>query len=141
MSEANKALIRRYLEEIDNLNWTVLRDEILAPNFIFHPSGQSVNLDEFEVLAEMYHTGFPDGRHTVDELVAEGDLVTCRHTFRGTHKGELQGVAPTGKEVTVTEIIIGRVSGGKLVEIWNEADILGLMQQIGTIPAAAQAAS
>ena len=77
MSEVKKALIRRYFDEVDNLNWTVLRNQILAPGFIFHPAGQSLNLDEFEALVRMYYTGFPDGRHTVDELVAEGDLVSC----------------------------------------------------------------
>ncbi len=80
----------------------------------------------------MFYAAFPDA-HAVEELIGEGDLVVCRSTVRMTHKGEFQGVAPTGYEVTVTTICIGRVAGGKLVEVWAEGDMLGVMQEIGAI--------
>ena len=128
---------RGFLEELDNVNWTVLRDQLLDPGIIVHFPGnpKPLNLDEYEATDRMIYAAFPNGRHIVEELIAEGDLVVCRTTVQGTHKGEpFQGVAPSGKTFTVGSTLIGRVAGGKLVEIWAESDMLSFMQQIGAIP-------
>ena len=85
-------------------------------------------------LATMYRTAFPDLHFTVEDQIAEGDMVANRVTARGTHQGEFMGIAPTGKQVTVTGITIDRIAGDKLEESWASWDFLGLMQQLGAIP-------
>ena len=87
------------------------------------------------------YTAFPDARHSIDELIAEGDLVAFRYGVRCTHQGEFQGAAPTGKAVNITAMAIARVAGGKIVEAWIEFDMLGVMQKIDAIPASTQVAS
>jgi steroid delta-isomerase-like uncharacterized protein len=81
-----------------------------------------------------YLTAFPDGKITIDDQLAEGDLVTSRWTGRGIHQGDLMGIPPTGKQVTVTGITISRVKDGKVVEEWTNWDTLGLLQQVGVVP-------
>ena len=90
-------------------------------------------------LVGMYLRAFPGMQASIEDQVADGDSVVTRLTYRGTHKGDLEGVAPTGKEVTVTAINITRFEGGKSIEEWENSDQLAMMQQIGAIPAAAQA--
>jgi steroid delta-isomerase-like uncharacterized protein len=77
---------------------------------------------------------FPDTRMTIEDEIAEGDKVVIRWTIRGTHKGEYMGIAPTGKEVTVTGISVYRIERGKIVEDWSNNDMLGMLQQLGAIP-------
>jgi predicted ester cyclase len=84
---------------------------------------------------------FPDTHFTIDAMVAEGDLVATRWTAQGTHTGDLMGIAPSGQRVTVTGMNINRVVNGKLSEGWGNFDQLGLLQQIGAIPMARQAAT
>jgi len=90
--------------------------------------------------ARGYRDAFPDLRMTADQSIAEGDYVATRWTGRGTHKGELFGIPATGKEATVTGISIDRWADGKIVESWTNWDTLGLLQQIGAVPAAMQTA-
>ena len=87
----------------------------------------------------MYLTAFPDLHFTVEDLIAEGDKVVARLTVRGTQQGAFMGIPPTGKHVTVTGIDINRLAGGKSVEHWLNMDTLGLLQQLGVIPAPGQA--
>ena len=77
---------------------------------------------------------FPDIRLTVEDIMAEGDMVAARVAFRGTHRGEFQGIPPTGNEVAFTSIEVNRVVDGKVEEHWVELDLFGLMQQLGAIP-------
>jgi len=86
----------------------------------------------------MYLTAYPDTHFTIEDQIAEGDTVVTRWTARGTHKGPLMGIPPTGKQVTVTGISIGRVVNGKTVEGWSNYDTLGMMQQLGVVPAPGQ---
>ena len=78
-------------------------------------------------------------RLTFNDQVAEADRVASRWTIRGTHKGDLMGIAPTNKQVTVTGIVVRRIAGGKIAEAWENFDQLGLMQQLGVVPAPEQA--
>ncbi len=80
--------------------------------------------------------GFPDGKWILDDAVAEGDKVVARYTFQGTHRGELLGIPPTGKQVTMSGITIYRIVNGQFTEIWESYDRFGLMQQLGVIPSA-----
>ncbi len=82
----------------------------------------------------MYRNAFPDMQFTIEDVIAEGDEVVVRWTFRGTHQGELMGTPPINNQVTVTGMSIERVSGDKIVETWDNYDALGLMQQLGVIP-------
>ncbi len=131
------------MQEVDNMNWATLREEILSLGVVIHFPGnpQPLNVDEYEETDRTLDGAFPGTRHSIDELIAEGDLVAFRYVARCVHKGEFQGAAPTGKAVNLTAIGMARVAEGKIVEAWIEADMLGFMMQIGAIPAAPQATS
>jgi steroid delta-isomerase-like uncharacterized protein len=137
MSEQNKALSRRIAEECFNKGNLAVADEVIAADFVDHsaPPGLAPGVEGFKQLVAMYRNAFPDIRTTIDDVIAEGDKVVIRWTGRGTHKGELMGIAPTGKTVTVTGIGIDRIANGKIVEHWESFDQLGMMQQLGVIPA------
>ncbi len=135
-TENNKALVRRFYEDVFNQRNLALVDELCSTNHVFHnPPTTLHGREEFKQLLSLYITAFPDARFTVEDQIAEGDRVTSRYTFRGTHQGELMGIPPTGKQVTVTGIIINRIAGGQSVEGWLNFDALGLLQQLGAIPA------
>ena len=135
MSEQNKALVRRHYTDFDRKPSPL--DETLAPNFVAHAPGAPgpMNLAAFKQFHDVLFAGFPDGRHTVEDMVAEGDKVASRFTMHATHRGTFQGVPATGKPITLTGMITDRISGGKIVEKWFEYDAIGLMMQIGAIPA------
>jgi predicted ester cyclase len=139
MSEENKALMRRELEEVWNKHNPDAVDEIYAPDFVHHnaPPGMPNDRKTHKALVGMYLGAFPDLKSTIDILVAEGDMVVSRSTGTGTHTGELMGIAPTGKRMTVTTIAISRIAGGKIAEMWSEVDTMGMMQQLGVVPAPA----
>jgi predicted ester cyclase len=87
----------------------------------------------------LYRTAFPDMRLTIEDIVAEGETVMARWSCRGTHKGDLSGIAPTGKPFTISGVTIVRLANGKMVEGWVNWDALGLMQQLGVVPELAKA--
>ncbi len=135
--EENKALVRRAEEAAEKGNWTIFKD-LHAPDYVFHGPGGAKPLT-FEEIVQSFRAfcdAFPDFRTTIHDLIAEGDKVVSRLTRRGTHKGEYRGIPATGKEVTITEILIFRIAGGKITEMWAEEDELGFMRQLGVIPAA-----
>ena len=111
-------------------------DELVSPNHIYHfPGREDIKGPEgFKQFVTMARTAFPDLHITIDDEIAEGDKVACRYTWRGTHKGEMRGIAPTGKQVTVTGIVISHCVGGKEVEVWESTDSLGMFQQLGVVP-------
>jgi steroid delta-isomerase-like uncharacterized protein len=136
MSEENKALIQRFVEEAFNKGNVDVADEVYSPTFLSHePTGPVERSPEYvENFVNMYLSAFPDGRTTMEDLVAEGGRVAYRWTYRGTHQGELMGIPPTGREVTITGITIDSVSDGRIAEEWNHFDQLGLLQQLGVVP-------
>ncbi len=135
-TEDNKTLVRRFYEDAFNQRNLALVDQLCSTNHVFHTPPTTLHgREEFKQLLSVYLTAFPDARFTVEDEIAEGEKVTSRYTFRGTHQGELMGIPPTGKQVTVTGIIINRIAGGQSVEGWLNFDALGLLQQIGAIPA------
>lgn len=141
MSEENKALIQRFVEEAFNKGNLDVADEVYASTFISHdptaPEGQG-SPEGVKQFVSTYLSAFPDGHTTVEDSIAEGDKVAYRWTFRGTHQGELMGISPTGKQVEITGITINRLSGGKIEEQWNLFDQLGMLQQLGVAPAPGQ---
>ena len=144
MSEENKALTRRSIEEIWNKGNLAVADELIAANSVTHDpatpnpgSGPEATKQQ----ASMYRTAFPDLHITIEDQVAEGDQVVTRWTARGTHRGDLMGIAPTGKQMTITGINITRIAGGKAQEGWTNWDTIGMMQQLGAVPQVAAARS
>jgi len=138
MSEQNKALARRALEEIWNQGNLAVIDELTATNATFHdpnvPGGKFTGPDGLKQFVHIYRGAFPDVRITIDDQIAEGDKVVTRWTATGTHKGELMGIAPTNKHATVTGVDIDRYQNGRVVEAWASYDMLGLLQQVGIVP-------
>ena len=134
-TEENKAVLRRN-EEVFNKGDLAVADETIAPNYIYHGSvGQEVKgLEGFKQIVTMFRTAFPDLHVTVDDMIAEGDKVAHRLTLRGTHKGEMMGIAPTGNQITMSGILIQRIVGNKMAEGWIVNDDLGMMQQMGVVP-------
>lgn len=135
MSEANKAVSRRLTEEAFNQGKYGVIDELVAPTFVNHDpaTGDTKGPQGTRELIEGFRSAFPDIEIRIEEQVAEGDLVVTRWTGTGTHKGELMGVAPTGKGTTVTGVTIDKIKDGKIVESWNNWDTLGLMRQLGVV--------
>ena len=140
MSEENKALILRLVEEAFNKGNLDVADEVHAPGFVSHESGGPVERSPEYVkgFVGTYRGAFPDGRTTIEASIAEGDRVAYHWTFRGTHRGQLMGIPPTGEQVTITGITVDRISGGKIEEKWNNFDRLGMLQQLGAAPAPGQ---
>ena len=138
MSEENEALVRRYFEGIWDDGNLDLIDELFTTNFVRHgptaTEGEVRGLEGFKGVVGMYRTAFPDLRVPIEDLIAEGDRVVSRWTARGTHQGELMGIAPTGNQASVTGMIVDRISGGRIGEEWVEHNTLHLMQQIGALP-------
>ncbi len=143
MSEANKSVIRRYFEEVWNNKNLALIDELAASTYVDHdPYNPDVRGPEgLRQLVTKYQTAFPDLHFTIEDLLADGDKVVARVAWKGTHKGTLEGIAPTDKPVSGTATIVSRVADQKMQEDWINWDALGLMQQIGAIPGPKQAAS
>ena len=134
--EQNKDLDRRWLEEVWGKGNVATVDELAGADFVWHwaPPGLAADREGYKEFVRMEFDAFADVSCVAEDVVAEGDKVAGRWTWRGTHKGEFMGVAPTGKQVTLTGICINRVVDGKIVEEWGEMDMLGLMQQLGAVP-------
>ncbi len=138
-TEDNKALTRRAYEALNQRNWATF-DELAAPDLVLHNASMTIQgLEAYKQFLSMYFTAFPDLQFTIEDMIAEGDTVVVRQTARGTHQGNLMGIPPTGKQVTVSGIAIVRVLNNKGVEEWFNGDDLGLLQQLGVVPAPGQA--
>jgi len=135
-SEDNIALVRRYLDEVVHTGKMGVDSSLLATDHVAHNSG-SPPVQGHEVWkqgAVALYSAFPDIHVTFEDEMAMGDKVVIRWRVRATHKGALRNIPATGKPVTWTGITIVRVADGKIVEQWQEVDLLDLMQQLGIIP-------
>jgi predicted ester cyclase len=140
-SEQNKAIVRRLFEEPWKGNLEVV-DELIPSDYVGHDPANPEPLRGPEGVKEFistYRAAFPDSRITVEQQLAEGDLVATRWSGRGTHEGELMGIQPTGKQVTISGLTISRLVGGKVVEEFQNWDNFGMLQQLDAIPALAHA--
>jgi steroid delta-isomerase-like uncharacterized protein len=142
-TEDNKTFMRRFYDEVMNQKNLAAIDNFLAPTFVNHSALQlgmlGGGIEEVKQYVSMIQTTFPDLHYTVEDMIAEGDKVVARLTVSGTQQGAFLGIPSTGKHATVTDIEIVRISNGKFVEIWVQADFLGLLQQLGVFPAPGQA--
>ena len=141
-TEENKALIRRGIEASNRGNLAEmlgLVDELFAPDFVFHdpssafPAGGIRSREDYKQFLTGFSTALP-GQITIEDLIAEGEKVVVRYTFRGTHQGQWRGLSPTGKVVTFTATVTYRIVDGKAVEAWQNADTLSVLRQLGILP-------
>jgi steroid delta-isomerase-like uncharacterized protein len=134
--EENKTIVRRYVEEAWNKGNVDIIDELMAPNYARHIAGPggALNREGNKQRIAGLRAAFPDIQVTVEDIVAEADKVTIRVSMNGTHQKQFQGIAPTGKQVSITAIDIIRLTDGKIVDHWGVADQLALLQQLGAIP-------
>jgi steroid delta-isomerase-like uncharacterized protein len=137
MSDANKNVVRRLFDEVWNKGNLPVADQLFASIYAHHdPSTPDFGHgpESEKLRATLYRTAFPDFRLTIEDLTAEGETVTARWSCHGTHKGDLNGIAPTGKPFSISGISIARFISGRMVEGWINWDALGLMQQLGVVP-------
>jgi steroid delta-isomerase-like uncharacterized protein len=137
MSEQNKTNVRRLFGEVWNKGHVAVADELFAPTYHHHDSstpdfGRGPESEKKRVT--LYRHAFPDIRFTIEDLLAEGETVVARWSCRGTHKGELHGMAPTGQRFNITGLSIARFTNGKMFEGHVNWDALSLMQQLGIVP-------
>ncbi len=142
MSEQNQTLMRRGIEEVWNGGNFDVVDELIADDFVGHqPPLENHGPAGVKRYFAMLREAFPDIHFTIEDQIAENDRVVTRWTARATHLGTYQGIPATGKPGIVTGITINRIANGKIVEGWTNLDSLGMLQQLGVIPALAETAS
>lgn len=136
-AEHNKAIVRRLVEEAQSRHNLGAVDELLAADFVDHsvPPGLPPDREGVKMQFAMFFSAFPDLHVVIHDQVAEGDSVVTRKTFHGTHQGDLMGIPPSGCPIAFDVIDILRLRDGKITDHWNVVDQLGLMRQIGVIPA------
>ena len=133
-TEDNKALVLRFVEKFWSKGNLAAADELMTPDAVIHQPevGGIAGLKAFNTTTR---TAFPDWYSTPEELIAEGDRVAERWTGRGTHRGEFQGIPPSGKQVAVPGVVFYRIRDGKIAEFRGSFDALSLLQQLGVSPA------
>lgn len=136
-TEQNKALVRRFYDEVFNRKNLAAINDFLDPHIVEHalPPGLPGGSEGSRQFIGMYLAAFPDLHLTFEDIIAEGDKVAARFTLQGTHRGEFMGIPPTSKQVAMTGIQIVRVADGRIAENWINLDALGMLQQLGVIPA------
>ena len=138
--EENKTIAQRFNDDVWDRGDEAALEELLDPNFVDHDAlpGQSPDREGHRQILAAFHSAFPDLNVTTEDIVAEGDKVVSRWTARGTHRGELMGIAPTGNGVTIKGIDVLRIAEGRIVERWAQFNDLEVMQQLGAVPVPGQ---
>jgi predicted ester cyclase len=138
-TEENKTRLRRVFEEGINQKQLDVFDELLAPNYVnYNMPAPAPGPAGFKQVIGMFLTAFPDMHLTLEDVFGEGTTVGSRGYFTGTHQGEFMGIPATNKPVKVAYIDLWRMENGLCVENWVQMDMLGLMQQLGVVPAPGQ---
>jgi predicted ester cyclase len=140
-TELNKAIVRRLMEEDISQGNLAVAEQIIDPAFFDHtnPPGMQHGIAGHNAIVALFRASFPDLQWQIDDMLAVDDKVVIRTTMRGTQLGEFFGIPPTGRHVIVSGIHVLRLVRGKIVEHWGNNDDLGLMRQIGALPAPEQA--
>lgn len=144
MASDNKELSRRILEEVWNKRNLDAADEMLAPNLVAHDPQSPMavrGIDEYKQFVRYYLNAFPDCHITVEDQIAEGQMVMTRWTVTSTHKGNLGAIPATGRKMSVTGITCTRIENGKIAEGWTNWDTLGMLQQLGLVAGQGQKAA
>jgi len=133
--EENKSIVRRFFEVGPSRGDLQAANELLAPGFVLHvPLPCSPGVQGIDEVIFACRAAFEGLQVTVEDMVAEEDMVAARFTARGVHKGPFMGLPPTGKPITMTGMEVFRLENGKIAELWGEANLIGLMQQLGILP-------
>jgi steroid delta-isomerase-like uncharacterized protein len=135
-TELNKAVIRRFVEEVQSQkNWETF-DELNADDFVnlSAPPGVPSDKEGGKMFLVAFIGAFPDSHVTIEDMIAEGDRVVSKKTFNGTHTGELTGIPPTGNRVSIQYVDIMRLREVQIVEHWMSVDQLSFLQQLGVVP-------
>jgi steroid delta-isomerase-like uncharacterized protein len=134
----NKDLNVRWIQAFNDRDWTA-EAGYRTGDYVAHMQGAPGPLDSqgWAGFMALFATAFPDGKIVVDDAISEGDMVASRWTMTGTHRGDFLGVPPTGRPIAMKGIDFSRVVDGKIAEHWAEYDVVGVMQQIGAMPAPA----
>ncbi len=137
LNEDNKDLLRRFYEEVFNKRNLAALDDFYSPDHVDHslPPGLPLGPEGTRQAISVMLLGFPDLHITIEDMIAEGDKVVTRFTTHGTQQGMLGNIPPTGKQVAIQTIEITRIADGKIVEDWGLDDRLGMLQQLGLVPA------
>lgn len=140
-AESNKTVVRRFYDLYQAGSYDEA-EKLFDPRCVIHQPGLGdLNVKAYRRVGEEYRSAFPDNKFIIDDLISEGDQVVARLTFRGTHRGILQGIAPTNRQVVSPGVSIFHFSpDGKIIEAWNEYDQLDLMMQLGVMKAPQSAA-
>ncbi len=133
---ANKAIVRRFVDEVVNAGKIDILDEIVHPEYVEHSPdpGQASGREGFRRALIELRQAFPDFHSSHDQILADGDLVAYRGISRATHQGAFHGIPATDRRVEIEEMHIVRITGGKIAEHWALYDTLGMMRQIGALP-------
>ena len=134
--EEIRALVHRFFEEWNKGKVAAMAviDKTCATHYVFHTTGRGIHgVKDFKKYCANLFDAFPDNQLMLDNLIVEGDKAAYRYTMTGTHKGELMGIRPTNKNVTMESMEIDILAGGKFVESWSISDMLGVMRQLGVV--------
>ncbi len=139
-SQENKSVVRRLIETLNERVWPsgdfTVADALISPQYVYHePANPIAGHEGFRQLVDTYRTAFPDTQFTIEDQIAEGDLVLTRMTVRGTHTGPLMGIPASGRPIEVSVLSLMRVIGGRVVEEWERFDTAHLLAQVGALPA------
>ena len=142
IDENKKTVLRQWYQELWDKWNLVIADDLFTPDYRLHLSGvpAPADRDTAKQIVAMFSVAFPDLRHTVDEMIAEGDTVAARWSVEGTHRGDFQGIPATSRQVKLSGTTVHHLADGKIKETWLTVDNLDLLQQLGAIPRAGQAA-
>lgn len=134
-TEENKTIVRKFFEEGPSKGNLNIANELLAPDFALHvPLPAPPGIEGINEVITSCRAAFEHLNVTIEDMIAEGNKVAVRFTAHGVHKGDFMGLPATGKPITMTGIEVFRIKDGKIAELWGEANLLGLMQQLGIIP-------
>ena len=135
MSDTNKAIVRRLYEDVLNTGNLALVDDLCAPTYVLHFAGYGdiEGIEGFKHYATMFRTAFPDAQLTIEEMIAEGDIVAVRYSAHGTNHGSYRGMPPTGIQAQWTGMWFNRLAAGEIVEDWIQSDTFGVLQQLGAV--------
>jgi predicted ester cyclase len=139
MSEANAAVLHRWVDEVINQRQLEKVDELLSPDHVGHFAAHVApepirGIAAYNAFVGAIHAGFPDLHATIEDLLTDGDKVVVRLRMRGTHLAKYRGIPPTGRSWHPSQILISRLVDARIVESWQEIDALGLMLQLGVVP-------
>lgn len=128
--ESNIEVVRSYLSRLDGGDFGALR-AAASESLVVHFPGADLSLDEAEATVRTFYGAFPDFTHTIEDIFGVGNRVVLRAIDRGTHKSEFMGIAPTHNAIELGVIAIFRLENGVIEEVWEEADLLGMLRQLG----------